>query len=48
MNASAIETHIDDLIRELKIIDPTETCLGTWNSPEGEMRLAIIHETGHV
>ena len=48
MHALGNDTYIDDLIRELEIVDPTETCLGTWNGPEGEMRLAIIHETGHV
>ena len=48
MNALATETYIDDLIRELDIADPTETCLGTWNGPEGAIRLRMIHETGHV
>ena len=42
------ETAIEHLIRELEISDPTETSVGTWYGPEGEMRLAIIHETGHV
>ena len=42
------ETTIEDLIRELEISDPTETSVGTWDGPEGEMRVAIIHETGHV
>ena len=42
------ETPIEDLIRELEITDPTETSVGTWNGPTGEMRVAIIHETGHV
>ncbi len=41
-------TTIEDLIRELDIADPTETSVGTWDGPEGEMRVAIIHETGHV
>ena len=48
MNALSNDTYIDDLIRELDIADPTETCLGTWNGPDGEVRLAMIHETGHV
>ena len=42
------ETSVQILIRELKIGDPTETSVGTWGSPKGEMRVAIIHETGHV
>jgi len=48
MHALSNDKHIDDLIRELDIVDPAETCLGSWNGPEGEMRLAMIHETGHV
>ncbi len=44
----SIKTTIEDLIRELKIEDPTETRVGTWGGPDGEMRVAIIHETGHV
>lgn len=46
--SAGIHTSIENLIRELKISDPTETCVGTWDGPEGEMRVAIIHETGHV
>ena len=46
--SAGIRTSIENLIRELKISDPTETCVGTWDGPEGEMRVAIIHETGHV
>ena len=42
------DTAMEDLIRELEISDPTETSVGTWDGPEGEMRVAIIHETGHV
>ena len=42
------ETTIEDLIRELEITDPTETSVGSWDGPGGEMRVAIIHETGHV
>ena len=42
------QTSIEDLIRELEIADPTETSVGTWDGPEGEMRVSIIHETGHV
>ena len=42
------DTAIEQLIRELEIDDPTETNVGTWDGPEGEMRVAIIHETGHV
>ena len=42
------DTAVGDLIRELEIADPTETSVGMWDSPEGEMRVAIIHETGHV
>ncbi len=42
------DTSVEGLKRELEISDPTETSLGTWGSPEGEMRVAIIHETGHV
>ena len=42
------DTFIEDLIRELEISDPAETSVGTWDGPEGEMRVAIIHETGHV
>ncbi len=48
MNKSGIKTTIDHFFRELQISDPTETSVGTWNRPEGEMRVAIIHETGHV
>ena len=48
MTALAKDTSIEDLIRELEIADPTETSIGMWDSPEGEMRVAIIHETGHV
>ena len=48
MTALAKDTAIEDLIRELDIADPTETSVGMWDSPEGEMRVAIIHETGHV
>ena len=46
--SAGISTSIENLIRELKITDPTETCVGTWDGPEGETRVAIIHETGHV
>lgn len=46
--SAGIRTSIENLIRELKISDPTETCVGTWDGPEGGMRVAIIHETGHV
>lgn len=46
--SAGIRTSIENLIRELKISDPTETRVGTWDSPEGEVRVAIIHETGHV
>ena len=46
--SAGIHTSIENLIRELKISDPTETRVGTWDGPEGEMRIAIIHETGHV
>ena len=42
------ETTIAELIKELEIIDPTETSVGTWNGPDGKMRVAIIHESGHV
>ena len=42
------ETTIKDLIRELDISDPAATGVGTWDAPQGEMRVAIIHETGHV
>ena len=42
------DTTVDDLIRELEITDPTETSVGMWNGPDGEMRVAIFHETGHV
>ena len=45
---AGIRTSIENLIRELKISDPTETCVGTWDGPCGEMRVAVIHETGHV
>lgn len=48
MAALAKDTAIEDLIRELDIADPAETSVGMWDSPEGEMRVAIIHETGHV
>ena len=48
MTALTKDTAIEDLIRELDIADPTETSVGMWDSPEGEMRVAIIHETGHV
>ena len=48
MTALAKDTAIEDLIRELDIADPAETSVGMWDSPEGEMRVAIIHETGHV
>ena len=39
---------IEDLIRELEIADATETSVGTWDSPDGEMRVSMFHETGHV
>ena len=42
------DTTFESLIKELEIADPTETKVGTWSGPEGEMRVAIIHETGHV
>ena len=48
MTATEKGIALDDLIRELEIVDPTETSVGTWNSSTGEMRVAIIHETGHV
>ena len=48
MNALRRETTIEELIRELEIIDATETSVGSWSGPEGEMRVNIIHETGHV
>ena len=48
MTALKRETTIEDLLTELEITDPTETSFGTWNGPDGEMRVAIIHETGHV
>lgn len=48
MNTTEKGITFDDLIRELEIVDPTETSVGTWNSSTGEMRVAIIHETGHV
>ena len=48
MTALTKDTAIEGLIRELEIADATETNVGTWAGPEGEMRVAIIHETGHV
>ena len=48
MNALGREAALHDLISELEITDPTETSVGTWNGPVGEVRVAIIHETGHV
>ena len=48
MNALKWETAVEELLRDLEIVDPAETSVGTWNGPEGEMRVAIIHETGHV
>lgn len=48
MTALTKDTAIEGLIRELEIADATETSVGMWDSPEGEMRVAIIHETGHV
>ena len=48
MTTLRIETTIEDLLRELEISDPSETSVGTWDGPGGEMRVAIIHETGHV
>ena len=48
MTTTRRDTSVEVLKRELEISDPTETSLGTWDSPEGEMRVAIIHETGHV
>ena len=48
MTALTKDTAIEDLIRELEIADPTETSVGMWSGAEGEMRVAIIHETGHV
>ena len=48
MTALTKDTAIEGLIRELEIADATETNVGMWDSPEGEMRVAIIHETGHV
>ncbi len=41
-------TTIEDILGELEISDPTETSVGTWDGPDGEMRVVIIHETGHV
>ena len=43
-----IEASIESFIRELEIADPTETRVGTWDGPKGEVRVALIHETGHV
>ena len=48
MNTLRIEATVSDLLTELEITDPTETSVGAWNSPGGEVRVAIIHETGHV
>ena len=48
MTTTRRDTAIEVLKRELEITDPTETRVGTWNSSEGEVRVAIIHETGHV
>ena len=48
MNKSGIKTNREEFFRELQISDPSETSVGTWDRPEGEMRVAIIHETGHV
>ena len=48
MNKRGIKTNTEHLFRELHISDPTETDVGKWSSPDGEMRVAIIHETGHV
>ena len=42
------ERAIESLIRDLDIADPTETSVGTWDSPDGEKRVSIFHETGHV
>ena len=48
MTTTKREAAIEDLIKELDIADPTETSVGTWDGPDGEMRLSIFHETGHV
>ena len=48
MSTTRGETTIEHLIRELEISDTTETSVGTWDSPDGAMRVAIIHQTGHV
>ena len=48
MTTTRRDTTVEELKRELEITDPTETRVGTWDGPEGEMRVAIIHETGHV
>ena len=42
------ESSINELIRELAITDATETSVGTWHSPDGDMTVNIIHQTGHV
>ena len=42
------DTAIEELIRELEIADPTETSVGRWDGPDGEMRVSMFHETGHV
>lgn len=39
---------IEALIRDLHIADSTQSSVGTWDSPEGEKRVSIFHETGHV
>ena len=48
MTTTRRDTTVGSLKRDLEITDPTETSVGTWDSPDGEMRVAIIHETGHV
>ena len=48
MTALRSNTTIEDLLRDLEISDPTETNVGTWEGPAGGMKVAIIHETGHV
>ena len=48
MTTTRRDTSVEILKRELEITDPTETSVGTWESSEGEKRVAIIHQTGHV
>ena len=39
---------VEELLRDLQVHNPTETKVGNWNGPDGEVEVVFIHETGHV